>query len=164
MHYFDMLVKLYNLPEVHLPDEKMLNAKIRVVRPLPGDREKISAYIRETFNAGWAGEFEKAMSNTPVSCFIAINEKKEIVGFSCYDATCRGFFGPIGVSEECRGLHVGKELLLRALYAMREEGYGYAVIGWCEDRNVPFYHKACGAEEISDSFPGVYRNSLIAME
>ena len=159
MHYFDMLVKLYDLPEVHLPDERMQNAQIRIVRPLPADKGRIDAYIRETFSAGWADEFSKAMNNTPVSCYAAYNVKKEIVGFSCYDATCRGFFGPIGVSEDCRGLHVGRELLLHALYAMREAGYGYAVIGWCEDKNVPFYDNSCGAVEIPNSFPGVYRNS-----
>ena len=160
MENFDMLVKLYDLPDVHLPDEKMLNAQIRIIRPMPSDKSRIAAFIRKEFSEVWANEFEKAMSNMPASCFIAINEEKQIIGFSCYDASCRDFFGPIGVSEECRGLHVGKELLLSALYAMREAGYGYAIIGWCEEKNRQFYGKACGAVEIPDSFPGVYKNSL----
>ena len=162
MRNFDMLVKLYDLPAVHAPDVKMVNARISILRPMPCDRTRIAAFIRETFSEVWANEFEKAMSNTPVSCFIAVDEKKRIVGFSCYDASCRNFFGPIGVTEECRGLHVGKELLLSALYAMREAGYGYAIIGWCEEKNRQFYRKACGAVEIPDSFPGVYRDSLSA--
>lgn len=160
MRNFDMLVRLYDLPEVHLPDERMLNARIRIIRPMPGDRSRIAAFIREAFSEVWANEFEKAMCNTPVSCFIAVNEEKKVIGFSCYDASCRNFFGPIGVSGENRGLHVGKELLLYALYAMREAGYGYAVIGWCEEKNRDFYRKNCGAVEIPDSFPGVFQNSL----
>ena len=160
MQYFDMLVKLYDLPDVHQPDARMLDAKIRIHRPMPSDKSRIAAFVRTNFSEVWANEFEKAMSNTPVSCFIAVNEKKELIGFSCYDASYRNFFGPIGVLEECRGLHVGKELLLYALYAMREEGYGYAIIGWSGEKNRLFYSRSCGAVEISDSFPGVYQNAL----
>ena len=112
---FDMLVKLYDLPEIHQPDEVMVNAGIRIVRPMPSDKNRITAWIREQFNDGWACEFEKAMSNTPVSCFIAIDKQRQIVGFACYDATCRGFFGPLGVSEACRGLHIGLELVRKRL-------------------------------------------------
>ena len=158
---FDMLVKLYDLPEIHQPDEMMVDAGIRIVRPMPSDKNRITAWIREQFNDGWACEFEKAMSNTPVSCFIAIDKQRQIVGFACYDATCRGFFGPLGVSEACRGLHIGLELVRYAMHAMREAGYGYAVIGWVGEHNEKFYNRACGAFEIPDSVPGVYKDSLM---
>ena len=160
MRDFDMLAKLYDLPQPRLPDQKVKDARVRIHRPMPFDREKVSMYIREKFGNSWALEFEKAMCNTPVSCFIAVTEDKQTVGFACYDATCRGFFGPIGVSEEYRGKHVGRELLLSCLCAMREAGSGYAVIGWVSEENAPFYRNACGALEIPDSFPGVYRDSL----
>ena len=158
---FDMLVKLYDLPEVHQPDETMTKAGIRIVRPMPSNKSKVAAWISEHFFEGWTNEFEKAMCNTPVSCFIAINGENKIVGFSCYDATARGFFGPVGVAEECRGLHVGKELVLYAMHAMRGAGYGYAIIGWVGEHNEAFYHNTCGAVAIPDSFPGVYKDSIL---
>ncbi len=164
MRETDMLVKLYDLPENHVPDEKMSAAGIRVFRPMALDRKRISDFIREQFGEGWATEFERTMSNQPISCFIAVNREKKIVGFACYDATARGFFGPIGVEESCRGLHVGKELLLTALYDMRNVGYGYAAIGWVGEHNLKFYAQNAGATEIPDSFPGVYRNSLIVKD
>lgn len=160
MRCYDMLVKLYELPDVHMPDPVMLNAGVRIHRPMASDKSRIAAYIRENFSEVWANEFEKAMSNTPVSCFIAAKDSTELVGFACYDATLRGFFGPIGVSEGCRGLHIGKELLLSCLHAMRSEGYGYAIIGWSNEKNAVFYNKYAGAQEIPDSFPGVFRNAL----
>ncbi len=163
MDAFDMLVRLYALPESFVPDEKMTAAGIRLARPMAADARKISGWIRSRFSEGWACEFEKSMCAVPAHCFIAVNQEKEIVGFSCYDATAKGFFGPIGVSEECRGLHVGKALLLRALHAMREDGYGYAAIGWVEEKNEAFYHLCAGAVRIPDSFPGVYRDSLLIL-
>ena len=159
---FDMLVKLYDLPEIHQPDAKMADAGIRICRPMASNRANVLAFIRANFSELWAGEFEKAMSNTPVSCFVALNPQKEILGFACYDATTPDFFGPIGVREDCRGLHIGQELLLRCLYAMRERGYAYAVIGWVAEHNQPFYHRACGAVPIPDSFPGIFRDMIPA--
>lgn len=160
MRNFDMLVKLYELPETYVPDQKVIDANIRIYRPMAGDKGRISTFIRTNFGELWANEFEKAMSNTPVSCFIAVDRTGKLAGFSCYDASYRNFFGPIGVLEKYRGLHIGKELLIRALYAMREEGYGYAIIGWSAEKNGVFYRRACGAVEIPDSFPGIYKNLL----
>lgn len=39
------------------------------------------------------------------------------------------FWGPIGVLQESRGEDIGQALLIRTLTAMREYGYGYAIIG-----------------------------------
>lgn len=160
MRYFDMLVKLYELPEVHIPDPKLTENRIRIFRPLPSDKGRIAEYVRTNFSEVWANEFEKAMSNQPVSCYIAVKDGKELIGFSCYDASYANFFGPIGVSDEYRGLHVGKELLLYGLYAMRESGYAYAIIGWSSEKMEPFYGHYAGAVEIPDSFPGIYQNAL----
>lgn len=159
MRNFDMLIKLYELPAVHRADPALAAAGIRIFRPLAGDKSKIADFIRNSFSDVWADEFEKAMSNNPVSCFVAVKDK-EIVGFSCYDASCLNFFGPIGVSEKYRGRNIGKELLLHALYAMREKGYGYAVVGWTSEKVAPFYAGAAKAVEIKDSFPGVYRDAI----
>ena len=160
MENFDMLVKLYDLPENHIINPDLEKENIRIHRPMASDRSRIVRYIRENFSEVWADEFEKAMSNTPVSCFVAVKDAKEVIGFSCYDASYRNFFGPIGVSEAYRGKKLGKELLLCALYAMREEGYGYGIIGWSAEKNRLFYEKSAGAVPILDSFPGVYKNSI----
>ena len=58
----------------------------------------------------------------------------------------RGFFGPTGVDPAYRGKGIGKALLLKCLEAMRNEGYGYAVIGGAGPVN--FYEKCCGATVI----------------
>ena len=52
----------------------------------------------------------------------AADDKKEIVGFGCHDATCKNFFGPTGGQESHRGQGVGKALLLACLHADAEAG------------------------------------------
>lgn len=160
MRYFDMLVKLYELPENHSIDSALFAEQIRIHRPMASDKDKIAGFVRTHFSDVWANEFEKAMCQNPVSCFVAVKEGREIIGFSCYDASYANFFGPIGVLETYRGKNIGKELLLHALYAMREEGYAYGIIGWSSEKNAPFYEKAANATEIENSFPGIYRNAI----
>jgi GNAT superfamily N-acetyltransferase len=121
------------------------------------EKHHVVEWVRETFGQGWASECDVAFANRPLSCFIA-TEQGEILGFACYDATCRGFFGPIGVAEAARGRGIGRGLLLACLHAMWAVGYGYAVIGGV--RAVDFYVKALGATEIPASTPGVYRDRL----
>ncbi|MDT8286229.1 MAG: GNAT family N-acetyltransferase, partial [Elusimicrobiales bacterium] len=81
-------------------------------------------------------------------------------GFACYDSTLKGFFGPIGVDPGSHKKGLGKALLLRALEAMRDAGYGYAVIGWAGPAD--FFKKNAGAVAIEGSEPGVYRNLVKA--
>lgn len=142
----DMLVNLYRLPEETPPDG------VTIARVLPPDRHRVLAWVREHFSAGWESECAQALSAQPNTCFIA---KKDgaCVGFACYDATARGYFGPIGVDESLRGSGIGRALLLRCLYAMREAGYGYAVIGWCTEA-ADFYAHTVGAIPIPDSEAG----------
>ncbi len=160
MRNFDMLVKLYALPENHIIAPAFAEENIRFHRPMAADKQKITDFIRIHFSSIWANEFEKAMSNQPVSCFVAVKDGREILGFSCYDASYINFFGPVGVLDKSRGKGIGRELLLCALYAMREKGYAYAIIGWCAEKNAPFYSKSANAVEIADSFPGIYGNLI----
>jgi len=81
------------------------------------------------------------------------------VGFACYEATCRNFFGPELVHPERRQRGIGRALLLSALHAMRAEGYAYAIIGWAS--SVDFYRRAVGAFEIEGSEPGIYPPLLV---
>jgi GNAT superfamily N-acetyltransferase len=94
----------------------------------------------------------------PLACFVAVERTDTLVGFACYDATCRDFFGPELVAESVRGRGVGTALLLAALHAMRAEGYAYAIIGWAS--SVDFYRKTVGATAIEGSTPGIYRPTL----
>ena len=141
----DMLVNLYRLPE-----ETLLEG-VKIARVMPPDRHRVLKWVREQFGEGWESECAVALSAQPNTCFIA-EQGGACIGFACYDATARGLFGPIGVAREARKTGVGKALLLRCLAAMREAGYGYAVIGWC-DEAANFYAHTVGAVPIAGSEP-----------
>jgi predicted N-acetyltransferase YhbS len=100
-----------------------------------------------------------AFANRPIACHIAI-EQGEMLGFACYDATCRGFFGPLGVADAARRRGIGRALLVSTLHAMSAAGYAYAIVGGAGD--VDFYAQTVGAIEIPGSTPGIYRDRLTA--
>jgi ribosomal protein S18 acetylase RimI-like enzyme len=156
----DMLVKLYDLDEYeHVKHLEVLTKEgITINRALPIDKHRILEYVRSQFTDTWANECEIALTNSPVTCFIAV-KAQEIIGFACYESTAKGFFGPIGVSKEVRGKGIGVLLTKKCLVAMKEAGYGYAIIGWVTDA-VPFYQKSVGATVIEHSFPGVYSRMI----
>jgi len=140
----DMLVNLNRLPALAVPEG------VRVVRALPPDRQKILDFVARNF-PHWVDECAMALNFQPNACFIAVREGR-LAGFACYDATAKGFFGPIGVEEGERGSGVGKALLLHCLHAMAWDGYGYAAIGWCGGAK-EFYAKCVGAVPIPNSEP-----------
>ncbi|HEV7321842.1 MAG TPA: GNAT family N-acetyltransferase [Ensifer sp.] len=150
----DMLVRLYALPT---EPQSRLGAGISIRRAMAPERRLVVAWIEKTFGAGWAGEAEAAFSSTPTRMHIAVHDEK-IVGFACHDVTALGFFGPTGVDESMRGQGIGEALLLASLAAMRDAGYGYAVIGGVGPAK--FYERVAGAIEIPDSTPGIYAGML----
>jgi GNAT superfamily N-acetyltransferase len=151
----DMLVKLYDLP----PAADLTAQGITVRRALAVEKQIVLNWVGEHFFPGWVSECDIAFSRQPIACYIAV-EQGTLLGFACHDATARNFFGPTGVLESQRGRGLGKALLLACLYAMREQGYGYAIIGGVGP--VEFYTKTVGATLIEDSTPGVYRGQLEA--
>ena len=153
----DMLVKLYQLPEIKPLIDQLSAEGIDVRRSIAPEKHIVVDWVREHFSAGWASETDVAYSNHPISCWIATH-KGACVGFACYDATSKGFFGPTGVNETYRGKGIGKALLLVCMHDMRSQGYGYGVIGAAGP--VDFYAKAVNAVEIPDSWPGVYKGML----
>lgn len=155
---FDMLVKLYDLPETVPGLAALAEQGILVKRAMPHNKHRVVGYVREQFTESWASECEVCFARAPVSCFIAVDGDK-VVGFGCYETTARNFFGPTGVSAEYRGRGIGGALLLKCLLAMRELGYGYAIIGAVGEA-ADFYHKTVGAVPIPESFPGVFRNAI----
>ena len=153
----DMLVKLYNLPESYDFRGDVKDENVKIKRAMAPDIGRIIEFVKTTFSDGWANECSKALYNNPPTCYIAVRDKN-VVGFACYDATALNFFGPVGVLESERGNNIGKALTLCCLHAMKNAGYGYAIIGWVGP--AAFYEKICGAQIIEDSEPGVYKNLI----
>ena len=146
----DLLVKLYDLPTAPTPD-----CVIR--RGISPERGVVMRWVEEHFTPGWAQEVAVAFGDQPIRCFLAV-EDAELLGFVCFNTTFQGFFGPVGVSEKARGRGIGTALTFRALEAMREEGFAYAVIG--ATKSEAYYEKTVGAIRIPDSWPGAYEGIL----
>ncbi len=156
----DYLVKLYELPPLEPAVEAVTRQGCELRRAIAPEMSIVVDWVRANFSGNWADECQVAFSNHPVSCFV-ITRNGELVGFGCYESTCKGFFGPVGLVESARGGGFGKALLLACLHAMRHEGYGYGIIGaggGVED----FYRKTVGAVPIEGSAPGIYRGMLRA--
>jgi GNAT superfamily N-acetyltransferase len=171
----DMLVKLYALPEVTSPLIALRQKGLEIRRPHPSEKYILSDWVRQYFPESWAVGCEVALENKPVSCYIAVQKSHQdpassaspydlpeelLVGFACYDVASKGMFGAMGVKEEYRKQGIGTALLLACLYAMKEDGYAYAVIGWVA--SIDFYAHAAGATVIPDSEPGIFRGKLVA--
>jgi len=155
----DMLVKLYDMPQKDYTE--ILNANdIKIKRSFIGDKQKILTFVKENFSEGWARECECALMQVPSTCYIAVKDK-EIVGFACFDATAKNFFGPTGVKASMRGMKIGAALLHACMNSIREQGYAYAIIGWVGDARL-FYEKEVGATVIEGGEPGksIYSNMI----
>lgn len=151
----DMLVKLYRLPP--LERERMKKEDYEIRRAMAPDKFQVVEWVKQHSGIYAAGECDVSFSHTPISCFVA-TRKGKMIGYACYDATAPDFFGPTKVLEQEQGKGIGKQLLLASLWAMRQEGYGYAVIG--DVGPVEFYEKCVGAMVIPDSGPGIYEDFL----
>ncbi len=154
---YDMLVRLYALPE-GAPLRAELAGKGVTVRPCrPYERHIVADWVGRHFSPKWVSECKVAIGHQPVGCVIATRGGKPI-GFACWDATARGFIGPMGVEEAARGLGLGRALLVTALEQMRDYGYAYAVIGGVGPAD--FYAACVSATPIEHSSPGIYADIL----
>lgn len=153
----DLIVKLYELPTGG--GTAPPNPAFTVRRAFSAERRLIVRWVAAEFGDGWASECEASFARSPVACFVAV-DAAQLVGFSCYDATARGMYGPVGVAPDSRKLGIGRVLLLATLDDMRAHGYAYAVIGGAGAKQLDFYRQAVGAIEIADSSPGFYRGML----
>lgn len=155
----DMLVKLYNIPNSYDIEKKLLEYGIRIKKALSPDRSKIISFSKTCAKEDYSDEVNATFSNNPITCYIATKEKK-IIGFACYEATARNFFGPMAVLESERKKGIGKALLLKSLESMRELGYAYAIIGWPAKSAIGFYKKCTGAIMIDEKSSGVYKRMI----
>ena len=153
----DMLVKLYELPDLEPVIEKVSQEGVTIRPPVAAEKSKLIDWVTQTFGPRWAKECEVAFSSLPATCFIAI-KNAAIIGFACYECTANNFFGPTGVSEEKRGDGIGRALLLSCLHAMKKMGYGYAIIGGVGPAE--FYTNAVGATIIEGSESSIYAERL----
>jgi GNAT superfamily N-acetyltransferase len=149
----DMLIALYRLPAYCA--DNFSGAEIR--KPLAPEYDLVVRWVEQQFSPGWASEARSAVANRPVSLFIAVREDN-LLGFCSYDATARGFVGPIGVQATARGQDVGAALLRACLADMRAAGYGYAIAGAVGAPE--FFRRVAGATPIPDSSPGLYKGML----
>lgn len=157
----DLLVKLYEL-QFEKYKKEYFDCEFKIVRPLAIDKNKVIEFVRKEFSESWANECERSFVRIPISCFISV-KKKNIVGFACYDATAKGFFGPIGIKPEERRKGLGTQLLFSCLSDMWDSEYGYAIVGWVDENQIEFYKKKTFASVIPESRPGIYKR-MVKME
>jgi len=146
----DFLVNLYDMGKKDM-GSKLKDNGVVVCRALSPDKDKVINFMRENYSEGWYSESSNAFTNNPISAYIAVKDH-EIVGVSCYDATAKGYFGPIGVKPGLKGAGIGQALLYATLDGMREAGYGYAIIGWM-DHALSFYEACLKGSIIPESEP-----------
>lgn len=151
MESYDLLVDLYAL------DFKEKENATSIKRALSPNIDKIVKFVNDNFNASWASEIKASLYKPHPTCYIAVIDK-QIVGFACYDATAKGFFGPTGVLEEHRGKGIGTSLLMHCLEAMLYDGYSYAIIGAVRGA-LEFYKRKCNAIPILNS-KNVYKRLI----
>ena len=76
----DMLVKLYDLHDLHEPLCRTNGIGIETRRPNPWEKSILLKWVESTFSSNWALECETAFAATPPSCYIAV-EKETLIGF-----------------------------------------------------------------------------------
>jgi GNAT superfamily N-acetyltransferase len=143
----------------------MFALAVEVRRAMTPERGLVLNWIETHFESGWANASATAFSQQPVTCFVAVKEGR-MLGFAAYDVLLKGFFGPLGVLEAVRGHGIGRALSLYTLHAMREAGYGYAIISHVPEteQSLDYYKRVARATVIPHSEPGVYHNLLLEPE
>ncbi len=154
---YDYLVNLYKLKE-HYEFDNLKQENIRIERVLSPNFDLVVDFVKTNFHDGWASEVKQALYKANPSCFIAIYNKK-IVGFACYDATAKGYFGPIGVANNMQNKGIGRALVLTTMVNMRNDGYGYAIIGSGAGKE-NFYKNCVGAIRIEDDSINLYKRMV----
>lgn len=153
----DMLVNLLNLPSADTICSKLEKEGIKICRAMAPNMYQVIEFVEKVTGLRAKGEASVCFSKNPISCFIAV-KGNEIIGYACYEATMRDFFGPTEVLQKYRGKGIGTALLIKSLEGLRDMGYAYAIIGGVGPQE--FYRKTVRATLIKGSNPGVYKDML----
>jgi len=153
----DMLVRLLHLPDITEETKLLASDGIIVRRPIAPEKSLLVSWVGRNFSQFWASEVDVAFSSIPATCYVA-QKDGEIIGFSCYNTTAKGFFGPTGVAERARSKGVGKILLIKALAALKASGHVYGIIGGVGPAE--YYKKVVQAEIIKGSEDSIYKHLL----
>ena len=153
----DLLVKLYDLPDPRDHLAALAENGILVRRAMASEKKLVIGWVQQLFGDGWAAECEVTFARQPIACIVAVSGGRP-AGFACHDATCRNFFGPIGIDPVFRHKGVGRAVLMATLKAMAHAGYAYAIIGSAGP--MTFFEKCVGAFPIPGSTPGIYQPSI----
>jgi GNAT superfamily N-acetyltransferase len=145
------------LPDIRESELNLNQRGILFRRPIAPELHLVSEWVKINFSAYWASEVQVAFAAKPISCLIA-QQDNEIIGFACYDTTARGFFGPTGTKVEERGKGIGKILIVKALEALKEMGFAYAIIGGVGP--VTYYEQTVGAKLIEGSEINIYEHLI----
>ncbi len=149
----DLLVPLYTLPDIEQ------SADFIIRKPIAYEASEIQKWIGTNFTQGWASEVLPALSRTPSTMLIAVeNSSGNIAAFCVWDCTALGFLGPVGVAEKYRHKGLGKLITLSVLQRMKEAGYGYSIIGSVS--SVAFFKSICKLSVIEGSTVGIYPEKL----
>ncbi len=100
----DMLVKLYDLPEIETAAQFAARTGITIRRPIAPEKHIVTEWVEQTFSEAWKSECEAAFARSPISCWIAAKQG-ELLGFACYDATMKGFFADRSCAKRARPRH-----------------------------------------------------------
>ncbi len=152
----DMLVKLYDLPPLDACLENITSKGCTVRRAMAYEKTAVLDWLG-SIAPHWVDECAAGFSHAPHKCFIA-TENGAVVGFAVYDVVIKNMFGPTLVDDRMRGKGLGTGLMLSCMHSMRNDGYGYAIIGGVGPKE--YYAKTVGAVEIAGSTPGVYIDRL----
>ena len=152
----DLLVNLYSRRLDELAG-RVADVAATIRAALPPELHIVADWIRSNFSEYWVSEATVAMAHQPPGCLVATVDG-DLVGFACYDATARGFFGPTGVAEGARDNRIGLALFYHTLMAMKAQGYAYAVIGSAGP--IEFYVNAVGALPIPSEREDIYQGLL----
>ncbi len=152
----DMLVNLLKLPEFNV-EEEAKKIDVKIFKPLAPDKYAVCDFVKELSSKAAASECDVCFSRLPVTCFVATHDEK-LIGYACYDAVAKDYFGPTAVLPQYRGKGIGKLLLFKTLQAMRESGYVYAIIGSIGPRE--FYEKTVNAKIIDEHDSGIHQNFM----
>ncbi|MBI4615148.1 MAG: GNAT family N-acetyltransferase [Planctomycetes bacterium] len=158
----DYILHLYDLPSAESIVVSTRRIGVEIRRAMGPEKRAVCGWVEREFEVlSWVSECEISFARVPVSCFIAI-AGGAVIGFHCYEATCRGFTGPGGIAREFRGRGIYLALLAETMKAMQVEGYAYAIVGSPNEATVRAFRKLYGSAlvEVPGSDPGWLRGMV----